>query len=438
MVRCIARVLVLLIGGAPLLAQAPPDKEKYVSREEYNQLLEAFKAMKAEMDAMKAARAPEGAATVQDLDEVDQEIKSIRDVARASQLGSTKFLISGYGAAGYRNRDADNSTFSANFNPIFLWELSDKIFFEGEIELELENEADGGETKLDLEYSHLTYVVNDYITVGMGKFLSPFAIQAERLHPDWINKLPDSPLPFGHDGIAPLSEIGLQVRGGAPIGPTKVNYAFYVSNGPRLNTGEVEEDEAGLLHFDNYDVDFNNNKAVGGRVGFLPVPEAEIGYSWQLAEVDPSGTDFTDVRAFLQAVDFTYVRDAECLKGTVDIRSEIVWSDVEDVLYIFDGGAEVFDFNNERWGGYAQGAYRPSRLECFLKDMEVAFRYDWLDAPDEAPEAFDEERYTLGLNYWLGPSTVIKAAYRWDDRTAEEEAPGEDDDAFLFEAAIGF
>ncbi len=437
MVRPTVLVLLLLLGAAPLMGQAPPEEKKdYVSRAEYDRLLKAFEALQQKVEGMQAARAPEEAATVQDLEEVDQEMKSIRDVARASQLGSTKFLLSGYGAAGYRNRDADNSTFSANFNPIFLWELSDKIFFEGELELELENEEGGGETKLDLEYSHLTYLVNDYITVGMGKFLSPFAIQSERLHPDWIGKLPDSPLPFGHDGIAPLAELGVQVRGGAPIGPTKVNYATYMSNGPRLNLGMDEEEETGWLHFDNYDVDFNNNKAWGGRVGFLPIPEAEIGYSWQLSEVEASGTDYTDVQAILQAADFSYVRDAECLMGTVDVRCEVVWSDVEDVIY--DLGGEEFDFNNKRWGGYAQGAYRPSRLECFLKDCELVFRYDWLDAPDDAPEAFDEERYTLGLNYWLGPSTVVKAAYRWDDRTSEEQEPGEDDDAFLFEAAIGF
>ena len=62
-----------------------------------------------------------------------------------------------------------------------------------------------------------------------------------------------------------------------------------------------------------------------------------------------------------------------------------------------------------------------------------------INNPSGAPAAsgFDEKRWTLGLNYWLGSSTVIKAAYQFGDR----RTPGagrENVNAILFQAAMGF
>ena len=75
----------------------------------------------------------------------------------------------------------------------------------------------------------MTYIVNDYFTVGAGKFLLPLGIFNERLHPAWINKLPDRPLPYDDEvGIAPEAGIGAFIRGAVPKDSTKWNYAFYI------------------------------------------------------------------------------------------------------------------------------------------------------------------------------------------------------------------
>ena len=298
-------------------------------------------------------------------------------------------------------------------------------------------ELECNETEIDLEYSNLSYIVNDYLTLKGGRFLSPFGTFSERLHPGWINKLPDAPLPFGHTGIAPTSELGLQASGGFPAGPTKFNYAVYVSNGPRLNTGEDEPEEAGLLHFDN-NTDINNNKAVGTRIGFLPIPELELGYSVQYARVREGG----GADAWLHSVDLGYVRDSKLLKGVIDVRSQWVWSKVDDVTFDPDGslGFGPLDFNNKRDGGYAQLAYRPSKFENkFLQNLEGVFRWDMINNPSGAPEEtdFDEKRWTFGLNYWLGPSTVVKAAYQFGDRRVPGEGK-ENVNAILLQAAMGF
>ncbi|HZS18752.1 MAG TPA: hypothetical protein VFA51_12560 [Candidatus Udaeobacter sp.] len=452
----------LVIGSAPLYSQEPqsspspdssPPPDKYVSREEYDKLkgeMEALKVQMAELIKKQEATAPaEGPApnkepsdgkqvvstttSQNEIDELRDQLAKVKETAESSRPGTTHFLLTGYGFAGFEDRHGEKSTFSAGLSPIFLWQLSDRLFFESELELELND----NETELNLEYAQLVYFLNDYITIGAGKFLSPSNIFGERFHAAWINKLPDQPLAVGEeDGLLPFSEVGAEVRGGIPIGPVTLLYAAYVSNGPRLNTGA---DDAGSLNFENF-TDTNDNKAVGGRVGVRILPELEAGYGIQYARVDASGTSSHDASVLLQAVDLSYTRDIDWLKGGINVLGEWAWSQVSRLTYDPDGsmGFGPVTFSNHRNGGYVQLAYRPSKLKVPVIDkLELVGRYDRLDSPSNAPGAFDERRWTLGLNYWLGGSTVIKAAYEWGDRKPTG-SDWEDANAFLLQAAMGF
>ena len=173
--------------------------------------------------------------------ELRDEVAKVKEVAASNAPGNTKFLLTGYAFGGFETRKGENSTFNAGFSPILLWKISDKLFFEGELELGLNDAA----TDVNLEYAHLTYLLNDYMTIGIGKFLTPFSQFPARLHPAWINKLPDFPLAFNEDeGLVGFSQVGAHISGVVPLGPTKVLYDIYASNGPRLNTDNP--DGAGL------------------------------------------------------------------------------------------------------------------------------------------------------------------------------------------------
>jgi hypothetical protein len=466
--RILFAVVVFLLSGTPLFAQeaqpAPPSSP-YVSREEYEKLQSEMIALKEQMAELvkksKAGEAPlfaekqplppaegpaaddakdvksvdaNGTATSEEIGELRSELAKVKETVASTVPGTTKFLLTGYAFAGFSNRRGEASSFNAGLSPILLWKLSDKLFFEGELEIGQE----GSETHVGLEYAHLSYLLNDYITVGAGKFLTPFAQFPDRLHPAWINKLPDFPLVFQEEGgLVGFSQIGAQIRGVVPLGPTKILYDFYVSNGPRLVTDSTEE--LGRLTFDNF-TDINNNKAIGGRIGFMPIPQLEVAYSIQSSSVNAPETSRSQADVLLQGVDMSYMRDVEWLKGGIDLRAEWVWSHVSRLTYDPDGalGFGPLTFNNRRNGGYAQLAYRPYKVKLPVIDkLEAVFRYDSLSQPSAAPETFDEQRWTIGLDYWLGQSTVIKAAYEFGHR----DRPGgsrEDVDAFLLQAAMGF
>ena len=361
------------------------------------------------------------------LDEMDEQILGLTRGIGNVQPGSRQFLMTGYASGGFMNAEGSDSTFFGSFVPIFLWKVNDRLFFEAETEFELED----AETHVALEYAQMSYILCENMTLGIGQFLNPANPFAERLHPAWINKLPDAPLAFGSQRIQPFTQLGIQLHGGVPVGDQKINYSVYVSNGPSL---EEDAELFGKLEEDNFS-DSNNNKAVGGRIGYFPMPELELGYAYEFSQATGSASDVASADVTIQSLDASYVRTVA--DGTLDLRGQWAFSDVDDV--VFDptgaGGFGPTSLNNKRDGGYVQAAYRlGGQSSEILNNFEGVLRYDEVDLPSGAPEGFDESRVTLGVNYWTGPSSVFKLAFRFDDASA----PGSDADAILLQWAIGF
>ena len=436
-------VYALLMAGEVARSQEQTNSEPYVSKADYLKLKAEHDTLKQELESVKSqmqeflkrSAPPESetvktrlqelekkdaarqAETDQALDDLDKQVKDVKIMAKDSFPGSTKMLLTGYGSAGFIAQDHGGSTlFNATFNPIFLWKLSDRLLFEGELEAQLE----GHDTSVALEMAQISYLLNDYLTVSAGKFLNPMNYFVERQHMSWVNKLPDKPLAV-YDGLLSEANVGFQIRGGIPVGQTKLGYAFFVANAPelRMDTNSVGAPDLGTLEFNNFD-NLGNHVAVGGRVGFYPVPELEIGYGFQYADVKPPGS-MGSASSFLQSLDMSYVRDSVRLKGIVNVKAQWVWSHVDRFTYDPAGAiGGPFVFNNTRDGGYVQLAYRPSRVEnACIKNLEPVFRFDRLNQARTAT-GVNETRYTVGLNYWLGQSTVFKAAYEFDGQSGPE------------------
>ena len=389
-------------------------------------------ALRQEVASLKKQREADQQDAEERAAEIDKTIKDVMAHARAQSLGDTKLLIAGDAAVGFDAHRHSTSTFFAGVAPRFLWKINDQLAFDAALDIGIGRDSSGNNaTTVDLTIASMTYIVNDYITVGGGLFVAPFAAYHRNFDPPWINKLPDDPLVFSDGGLAPGSVLGAFVSGAVPVGPTKVNYAVYASNGPSLITNDPGN--AGGLDLTN-STDLNNDKAFGGRVGFLPIPQLEVGYSFLCGEAAPAG--FQHTHAFLQAFDINYVNQFEQLLGTVTARAEWVFSHVNDATYDVgtpDVPAQVA-YSNNRNGGYAMLAYRPNLVSNkYLRNTEYVFRYDRLDIPSDAPGGGHEQRYTMGIDYWLDARSVVKLAYECDDIAHDAG-----NRAIMFQFGLGF
>ncbi len=434
----------LLVLGA--LGLAAPQESRGDAFEELKELVrEQSKQIQALQDQVRRLE-DDAAAPVsrQVVDTIDERIIDFENHP------SSKLFISGYGAMGYNDSDDEDGSFGALFVPIFHYQLSDRLHLTGEVEFDLR----GDDLDIEVEYAQIDFLLNDYLTVTAGKFLLPFNAFSERIHPAWINKLPSLPPIYGSHGsgggiIPVLSDTGLQLRGGARLpfslgeNEPRLNYNFYVVNGPRIEP-ESEEDERfehlaefleaegaivsadDLLeeleigHGEGTEIEFgetfrdnNSNKAIGGRMGFLPVPWLEAGGSFMRGEFD-DGDD----------LDFhMYGFDLGARVGPFDLRGEYIRLSYE----LEEGGTERTD------GFYTQVAMKlRDAIEHFgaasppvIDRTELVLRYGQVD------NGADYDEISPGIVYWIRPSVPLKLAYSF--RNGDR-----DDDELQVQLAFGF
>jgi len=355
--------------------------------------------------------------------EIEEQIIEVSDQVEEARPGTKQFLLAGTGTFSYVDHDnTGDSSFGTTISPHLYWKIGERSLVESHVDIKL-NSAD--ETDVELEFAAYNYIFNDNVTVSVGKFLMPFGFFQEKIHTAWINRLPDEPLVVSNSGLAPTHDLGVQVRGAVPVEHGKILYATYVTNGPQLDIGDATASNAGKLDYDNFS-DNNSNKAIGGRIGYAPNPAWEFGYSVMTAQVGEDESGFQHVDALLQDFDMSYYGVIPRLNGSLTFYLEYVLSEVDSADY----GSGAFD--NDRSGGYTQISYRPvlSRNPIY-KNTEMVFRYDFMDVANAAPLS-DEQRWTLGLNYWVKPNIVVKAAYQLTDDSRQ------DDGNIFFQTGVGF
>jgi hypothetical protein len=283
------------------------------------------------------------------------------------------------GSAGYFNFvTAGQNQVDEQINPVLLVPLGDHWLVESRMECEGAFQRPpgggpyGGEVSKNLDYLQADYIANPYLTVTMGRFLTPFGIFNERLYPIWIRSLQQDPL------ILPLSaesSDGMMLRGGFPAdAKANLNYAVYVS--------------AVSTHHNNLESDRN----VGGRVGvFLPGSRVEVGVSWQRLLQDERSNSFGFHFAWQPA------------RLPLNVHSEYARS-------------------NQGSGYWVDGAYRLSQVSFWRKAMrrtEVAGRAEQFFSGQISADAAaalglpaaNTREGEFGLNYYLQDGLKAVASY---------------------------
>ncbi|MCH7885018.1 MAG: hypothetical protein IIC01_07155 [Planctomycetes bacterium] len=451
--RAVTLAVLAAIAFAPLaVAQQESSGDEPLTRREFSKFLEEYRQFQADYGKLRQENEQLRAEVAELKDGVDsgsredwkadfeafaaQERESIldevreelRDITDPLLPGKTNFVLGGAGVVTFQDRQNVDSTFGVGIAPTLLWKPTDRLLLEVEIAFGLT----GDDTFVELDYAQVSYLLNDYMTITGGKFLTPFNTFWERWHPSWINKSATIPLMYERGLVGPTG-LGVQVRGGFPIGETKLNYAAYYVNGPDFENTSFGT--AGNLGFENFR-DNNNDKSFGGRVGFLPIPELELGYSFLTGRVGDSGSRFSGVDTFIHGIDLSYAREFEAIKGRLDLRAEAIWVDTDRA--IFTGPFDPFTFDNKRSGWFVQTAYRPT-LSDFrlgdsieLKNTEFVLRYEQLRESGPGTRGADHSRLTFGINYWIRPNIVWKAGYSHDNVSGDK-----DENGFFMQFAFG-
>ncbi len=401
----------LALLASPAFAQMHPERITELEKQ-VETLAEQLGELQAELDDAKGEAG---------LDEIRQDVEANKAAIQATQ-SSTVFTdvtsvthLSGYASADYVSVEDGPSAFVANFNPMFHFLYDNKILWEAELEVEVE---ENGDTKIGLEYTTVDWFLNDNLTLIAGKFLSPIGNFRQNLHPSWINKLPSAPPGFGHDGAAPISEVGVQLRGVAPMGNSRLNYAFFVGNGPKI---EGEDGEIHAVEAEGFASDPDDEKVFGGRVAFLPIPSLELaisGATGDAAVVEDDGADVEgDPKRGYQVLGF----DASYQWNNLDLRGEYVKQEVDPSPLSVAPEGGVW----ETW--YAQAAYKFADGK-----WEGVARY----TDFQSPHADDtQEQLALGINYLITPSALLKFGYE-----SNKGEPGEitDADRWILQIAYGY
>ncbi len=397
--------------ASPAYAQMHPERIAELE-EQISALTEQLAEVKAELDSAK-----QDDAIVRLRDDVEANKAAIRATQSSTVFADVTSVthLSGYASADYVSVEDGPSAFVANFNPMFHFLYDNKILWEAELEVEVE---ENGDTAIGLEYTTVDWFVTDNLTLIAGKFLSPIGTFRQNLHPSWINKLPSAPPGFGHDGAAPISEVGLQLRGVAPMGNSRLNYAFYLGNGPKI---EGEDGEIHAVEAEGFASDPDDEKVFGGRIAFLPMPSLELaisGASGDVAVVEDDGTDIEgDPKRGYQVLGF----DASYQWNNLDLRGEYVKQEVDpNPLSVAPEGGEW-----ETW--YAQAAYKFADGK-----WEGVARY----TDFQSPHADDtQEQWAFGVNYLIAPSAMLKFGYE-----SNKGEPGEltDADRWIIQIAYGY
>lgn len=372
----------------------------------------------------------------------DEAIALEQKVNAASEWRDPNTLIhmSGYADVGYVDGDNQDGSFVAgSFSPIFHFQYKDLVMMEAELEYEIEED---GETETNLEYMTIDWFVNDYATLVGGKFLSPIGQFRQNLHPSWINKLPSAPPGFGHDGAAPTSELGVQLRGGFPLGKMRSNYAIYLGNGPEL----IAEFEDGEFELDGIDAEakgFDNDgeQVWGGRFAILPFAGLEIGVSAAtgkatVTSIEVGGHDGeeedehdADEEAGAPELHDEEARDYDVFGvdgvfhyKAFTLRGEYVKSKVGKAT---TGATASASGDWESW--YTQASFLIPNSK-----FEGVVRYTDFDTPHDSA---DQEQWSVGVNYLFSSNFIGKIAYELNDGEKDSTT---DDDRWMIQLAYGF
>lgn len=260
-------------------------------------------------------------------------------------------------------------------SPVFLvplgdrWLIESRDTFESDLSTPPGSDTFRGVVQKEVDYLQLDFIANPYVTLTVGRYLTPFGIFNERLYPIWIRDLQSDPLILPIATGPSNASTGGMMRGGFAISPkVELNYAAYFST---------------LIAVPPVDSD----RSAGGRVGiFLPDQRLEVGGSFQHLLQDERSNSFG----------FHFAWQPPPIP--IDIRGEYARS--------------------SRGSGYwVESAYRLSQISAaqdYLRHVQLVARVQQFFVgalPSEVLPLTNTQEFEFGLNYYFQDNLRLVSSY---------------------------
>lgn len=353
---------------------------------------------------------------------------NLKQLFLPSQTNQTPLSIYGVLVTDFTKLGNQPPNFDAELDTFFLLNLNEHFF--------IESELDYSSNGVEFAQCQVDWILNDWATLVFGRFLTPIGFFNERLHPGWINKLPDAPLMFRQVSPSDFSQNGVQFRGATYLfgSPLKMEYSAFLSNGMGVAGAPPDFSAvANLQQLKETSQNINNSLAYGGRLGFwLP----EYGLTWGISGL--ANGAYTETTSDDLTI---WQLDAGWRSGNWEIRSE--YAEMHQ-----NAGTTPVGNDIRRRGLYAQLSYRPyDSCSAFWQKLEFIGRYSFANFRGINPALLDtsafastldlpvnRNQYTFGVDYWLTPSAALKFAYQINEETGTKYR----DNAYLAQFSVGF
>jgi hypothetical protein len=160
------------------------------------------------------------------------------------------------------------------------WLIESRATFEADMTQQPGSSSFRGQVLKSIDYLQVDYIANPYVTVSVGRFLTPFGIFNERLYPIWIRNLQSDPLILPIGTGPSQASTGAMLRGGfRATSKFNINYAVYFSALSTVKSSNVTP--------------LDSDRLAGARLGiFIPNARLEIGGSFEHLLQDERSNSF--------------------------------------------------------------------------------------------------------------------------------------------------
>ncbi len=299
--------------------------------------------------------------------------------ARAQQEAKPVPIVTGY-ANFVANFEPSKQTLNPSINPIILAPLGRRFLVEAEFEMESDLEREDGlwgprTVDKNIEYLQLDILASRHLTIVAGRFLTPFGIFNERLHPGWIKNIQNTPIIFGMEHG---SSTGGMLRGGIELTPNvNLNYSAYFSTLATTKTLEA-------------------SRSGGGRWSlFFPGPRFEAGFSYSRQ----LGEEHSNLFGF----DATW----NVRRVPLDVRTEYARG-VLGSGYWIEGAYRLSGIPN--WNAFFRKSQVVARMEQFFVPAVASSMSPAMGEEEMVPDV-NTKRFMTGWNYNIREGFKLSLAY---------------------------